>query len=305
MQLAFDGRAAIITGAGTGLGRQHALLLASRGAAVVVNDPGTNADGQSTAQVVVNEITELGGTAIANTSSIATPDGGADLVAACIDAFRSVDIVINNAGIVRDKTFAKMTPDLIEPVLDVHLKGAFFVTQPAFLHMKEAGYGRIVFTSSAAGIFGNFGQTNYGAAKMGLVGLARVLNLEGERYGITANVVAPIAATAMSAGILDEEWERRLDPALVSPVVAYLSHQDCTVSGQIFSAAAGRVAKIFIGEGRGFYSPELTLEDIRDEWDVICSEDHYSTPMSAGDERDLLIAAFERAAVVSSSPTIA
>jgi NAD(P)-dependent dehydrogenase (short-subunit alcohol dehydrogenase family) len=305
MQLAFDGRAAVITGAGTGLGRQHALLLAQRGAAVVVNDPGLTADGQSTAQLVVDEIKSLGGVAVANTSSIATPEGGLELVAACVAAFGSVDIVVNNAGIVRDKSFAKMTPDLVEPVLDVHLKGAFFVTQPAFGYMKEAGYGRIIFTTSAAGLFGNFGQTNYGAAKMGLVGLARVLNLEGDRYGVTANVVAPIAATAMSAGILDEDWERRLDPALVSPIVAYLAHHDCTVSGQIFSAAAGRVAKIFIGEGRGFYSPELTLEDIRDEWDTICSEADYSTPMSAADERDLLVAAFERAAAGNPATTIA
>jgi NAD(P)-dependent dehydrogenase (short-subunit alcohol dehydrogenase family) len=305
MELRFNGRTAIVTGGGTGLGRQHALLLASRGAAVVVNDPGRAADGSWTAEAVVQEIQEAGGTALADTNSIATPDGGTGLVAACADAFGRVDIVVNNAGIVRDKTFAKMTPDLLDPVLDVHLKGAFYVTRPAFMHMKEAGYGRIVLTSSAAGLFGNFGQTNYGAAKMGLVGLARVLNLEGAKYGIAANVVAPIAATAMSARILDEEWERRLDPALVSPVVAFLSHESCAVSGQIFSAAAGRVAKIFIGEGPGFYSPTLTPEVVRDEWDVICSENGYATPMSAADERDLLVAAFTRHAVTIAAPPIA
>jgi NAD(P)-dependent dehydrogenase (short-subunit alcohol dehydrogenase family) len=305
MQLRFDGRTAIVTGAGTGLGRQHALLLASRGAAVVVNDPGRAADGSSTAEAVAREIRDAGGTVLANTNSVATPEGGAELVAACADAFGRVDIVVNNAGIVRDKTFAKMTQDLIDPVLDVHLKGAFYVTRPAFPHMKEAGYGRIVLTTSAAGLFGNFGQTNYGAAKMGLVGLARVLNLEGAKYGIATNVVAPIAATAMSAGILDEEWERRLDPSLVSPVVAFLSHESCDVSGQIFSAAAGRVAKIFIGEGPGFYSPALTPEAVRDQWDVICSEDGYATPMSAADERELLIAAFARHAVTTAAPPIA
>jgi NAD(P)-dependent dehydrogenase (short-subunit alcohol dehydrogenase family) len=294
MELRFDGRAGIVTGAGTGLGRQHALLLASRGASVLVNDPGRAGDGSSTAEAVVREIRDAGGSAVANTDSVASPDGGASIVAACADAFGRVDIVVNNAGIVRDKTFAKITPDQIEPVLDVHLKGAFYVTQPAFLHMKDAGYGRIVMTTSAAGLFGNFGQANYGAAKMGLIGLARVLNLEGPRYGVTTNVVAPIAATAMSAGILDEEWERRLDPALVSPVVAFLAHESCTVSGQIFSAAAGRVAKIFIGEGPGFYSPALTLEAVRDHWGTICSQDGYTTPMSAAEERDLLVAAFSR-----------
>jgi NAD(P)-dependent dehydrogenase (short-subunit alcohol dehydrogenase family) len=292
MELRFDGRAAIVTGAGTGLGRQHALLLAARGASVLVNDPGRAGDGSSTAEAVVQEIRDAGGSAVASTHSVATPDGGADLVAACADAFGRVDIVVNNAGIVRDRTFAKMTPDLVEPVLDVHLKGAFYVTRPAYLHMKEAGYGRIIMTTSAAGLFGNFGQTNYGAAKMGLIGLARVLNLEGPKYGIATNVVAPIAATAMSAGILDEEWERRLDPSLVSPVVAFLAHESCDVSGQIFSTAAGRVAKVFIGEGPGFYSPALTLEEVRDHWAQICSEDGYATPMSAAEERDLLVAAF-------------
>jgi NAD(P)-dependent dehydrogenase (short-subunit alcohol dehydrogenase family) len=302
MELRFDSRAAIVTGAGTGLGRQHALLLAARGASVVVNDPGRAQDGSSTAEAVVREIRDAGGIAVANMDSVATPEGGAGLVAACADAFGRVDIVVNNAGIVRDKTFAKMTSDLIEPVLDVHLKGAFYVTRPAFVRMKEAGYGRIVMTTSAAGLFGNFGQANYGAAKMGLVGLARVLNLEGPRYGIATNVVAPIAATAMSAGILDEEWERRLDPALVSPVVAFLAHESCAVSGQVFSAAAGRVAKIFIGEGPGFYAPGLTLEEVRDHWDVICSEDGYATPMSAADERDLLTAAFARESAGAAPP---
>jgi hypothetical protein len=139
---------------------------------------------------------------------------------------------------------------------------------------------------------------------MGLVGLARVLNLEGPKYGIATNVVAPIAATAMSAGILDEEWERRLDPSLVSPVVAFLAHESCGVSGQIFSAAAGRVAKIFIGEGPGFYSSTLTLEAVRDHWDSICSEDGYVTPMSAAEERDLLVAAFNREAAATAQPVI-
>jgi NAD(P)-dependent dehydrogenase (short-subunit alcohol dehydrogenase family) len=302
--LRFDDRTAIVTGAGTGLGREHALLLAARGASVVVNDPGQTADGKFSAESVVDEIVAAGGTAVAHTGSIATPEGGANVVQLCVETYGRIDIVVNNAGIVRDKTFAKLTADLIDPVLDVHLKGAFYVTQPAFVHMKEAGYGRIIMTTSAAGLFGNFGQTNYGAAKMGLVGLARVLNIEGTRYGIHTNVIAPIAATAMSAGILDEDWERRLKPWLVSPIVAVLAHETCQVSGQIFSTAAGRVAKIFIGEGRGYYSPALTPEEIHDNWDVVCSEADYATPMSAEDERDLLVAAFTSHEVTATAPQL-
>ena len=177
--LGYDGKVAIITGAGGGLGRQHALMMAKRGALIVVNDLGGSVDGTganaSAAQVVVDEIKAAGGEAVADHNSVATPEGGAAIVQTAIDTYGRVDIVINNAGILRDKAFHNMTPDLLNPVLDVHLKGAFYVTQPAFVHMREQGYGRIISTSSAAGVFGNFGQTNYGAAKMGLVGFTRVL----------------------------------------------------------------------------------------------------------------------------------
>ena len=178
-ELGFDGKVAIITGAGGGLGRQHALLLASRGALVVVNDLGGALDGSGSdkgaAQKVVDEIVALGGVAVADTNSVSTPEGGAAIVKSAVDAYGRVDIVINNAGILRDKSFHNLTPDLMNPVFDVHLKGAFHVTQPAFVLMREQGYGRIISTSSAAGVFGNFGQANYGAAKMGLVGFMRVL----------------------------------------------------------------------------------------------------------------------------------
>ena len=181
--LGYDGKVAIITGAGGGLGRQHALLLAGRGALVVVNDLGGSIDGTgestSAAERVVEEIRAAGGEAVADHNSVATPEGGAAIVQTAVDSFGRVDIVVNNAGILRDKSFNNMGPDLLGPVLDVHLAGAFYVTQPAWLHMREQGYGRIVSTSSAAGIFGNFGQTNYGAAKMGLVGFSRVLAVEG------------------------------------------------------------------------------------------------------------------------------
>jgi NAD(P)-dependent dehydrogenase (short-subunit alcohol dehydrogenase family) len=291
MTMSFENRVAVVTGAGTGLGREHALLLADRGAHVVVNDLG-QVDGRATAEAVVDEILARGGSAVADSHSVSTPDGGAAIVDTALTRFGGIDIVVNNAGIVRDKSFAKMTPDMLEAVIDVHLKGAFYVTQPAFAVMRERGYGRIVSTSSAAGLFGNFGQTNYGAAKMGLVGMTRVLALEGARYGVKANVVAPIAATSMSAGILDEDWERRLQPGLVSPVVAWLAHEECPVNGEIMSAAAGRVARIFVGETPGFYSETLTLEDVRDNWDEICDENGYSVPMSAEQERDLLERAF-------------
>ena len=289
----YDGRVALITGAGTGLGRAHALLMASRGARIVVNDLAVSRDtGRSVAQSVVDEITAAGGTAVADTNSVATAAGGQAMVQLAIDTYGGLDIVVNNAGIVRDKTFAKMTMEQVEPVFDVHLTGAFNVTLPAYRHMKDKLYGRIISTTSAAGLFGNFGQTNYGAAKMGLIGMTRVIALECAKYNIKANIVAPIAATAMSAGILDAEWERRLKPELVSPVVAYLAHEQCNVNGEIFSVAAGRVARIFIGEGRGIYNPDLKMEDVRDSWSKIMSEENYAVPMSAEQERNLLEQAF-------------
>ena len=296
MKMEFHGKVAVITGAGTGLGRAHALLMAARGARVVVNDLSISPEtGKSRAQSVVDEITTVGGIAVADVNSVSTPEGGEAMIRLALTAFGGVDIVVNNAGIVRDKSFAKMTSDLLKPVLDVHLNGAFNVTLPAYRHMKEKGYGRIISTTSAAGLFGNFGQTNYGAAKMGLIGMTRVIALESAKYNIKANVIAPIAATAMSAGILDEEWEKRLRPELVSPVVAYLAHEQCDANGEIFSVAAGRVARIFIGEGRGFYSPQLTMEDVRDSWQQIWSEDNYAVPMSAAEERDLLEQSFRTA----------
>src|SRR4249920_1624676 len=218
--LGFDGKVAIITGAGGGLGREHALLLASRGALVGINDLGGAVDGtgsdKGAAERVVDEIKAAGGDAVADTNSVATPEGGAAIVQSALDAFGKVDIVVNNAGILRDKAFHNASPDLWDAVFDVHLRGAFNVTQPAFAKMREQGYGRIVSTSSAAGIFGNFGQTNYGAAKMGLVGLTNVLAVEGAKYNIKANAIAPLALTRMTEGILGGEFGKRLEPALVS-----------------------------------------------------------------------------------------
>ncbi len=294
--LGFDGKVAIITGAGGGLGRQHALLLAKRGALVVINDLGGAVDGSgsdaSAAQRVVDEIKALGGEAVADHNSVATPEGGAAIVQTAVDAFGKVDIVVNNAGILRDKSFHNLTPDLTNAVLDVHLKGAFHVTQPAFVKMREQGYGRIISTSSAAGLFGNFGQANYGAAKMGLVGFTRVLAVEGAKYNVKANAIAPLAYTRMTENLLGNLGER-LDPSFVSPIVAYLAHEECPVSGEVYSVGGGRVARVFIAESQGYFNATLTLEDVRDNFDQIRSEVDYKVPANIGEETAMYLPFFK------------
>ena len=283
----FEGRVAIITGAGGGLGRSHALLLASRGAQIVVNDLGGAVDGTGAsagpAQQVVAEIEALGGAAVADGHSVASPEGADAIVQTALDAFGRVDIVINNAGILRDKSFANMTQDLWDSVVAVHLTGAFNVTRAAWPHLREQAYGRIVSTSSAAGIFGNFGQSNYGAAKMGLVGLTRVLAAEGAKYNIKVNALAPVARTRMTEDILGPLADK-LDPKTVSPIVAWLVHEDCPVTGEIYSAAGGRIARFFIGLTEGYYSENLTAEEVRDNFDKIRDETGYIVPSGPGDE---------------------
>ena len=282
-ELNFDERVAVITGAGGGLGRSHALELARRGARIVVNDVGrsVHGDGASTdaAQAVVDQITALGGTAVANHDTVATPEGGQAIVQSALDEFGRVDILINNAGILRDKAFHKMDSQMIHSVIDIHLKGALFVSQPAFRVMRENGYGRIVNTTSASGLFGNFGQANYGAAKAGLAGLTRVLALEGQAHGIRVNAIAPIAATRMTAGILGDLTDR-VGPDSVSPVVAYLAHEDCAVNGNVYSVAGGRVALIFIAETTGAVLTELTPEAVRDQLVEIEDQNHFHQPAS-------------------------
>jgi len=293
--LGFDGKVAIITGAGGGLGRQHALLMAERGALIVVNDLGGSVDGTganaSAAQKVVDEIRAAGGEAVADHNSVATPEGGEAIVQTAIDSYGRVDIVVNNAGILRDKAFHNMEPDLLNPVLDVHLKGAFYVTRPAFVRMREQGYGRVISTSSAAGVFGNFGQTNYGAAKMGLVGFTRVLGVEGAKFNIKANAIAPLAMTRMTENILGG-LKDKLDPGLVSPLVAFLAHEDCPVSGQLFSVGGGRVAQVFLGETNGYHNPALTPEDVQGNWDTITDRSTYSVPSNLGEETALFLPFF-------------
>jgi NAD(P)-dependent dehydrogenase (short-subunit alcohol dehydrogenase family) len=295
-ELGFDNKVAIITGAGGGLGREHALLLASRGAQVVINDLGGSVSGEGggsegPAHTTAKEIEDLGGVAVPDTNSVATPEGGEAIVQTAIDAFGKVDIVINNAGILRDKTFHNMTSEFLDPVIDVHLKGAFNVTRPAWIKMREQGYGRIVNTASNSGILGNFGQSNYGAAKMGLVGFTRVLAAEGAKYNIKVNALAPVARTRMTEELLGPLADK-LEPRLVSPIVAWLVHEDCPVTGEIYSAAGGRIARFFIGLTEGFYSPELTLEDVRDHFDQIRSEDGYIVPSGPADEFGQLLKHF-------------
>ncbi|MDQ1397632.1 MAG: hypothetical protein QOG64_2891 [Acidimicrobiaceae bacterium] len=285
--LGYDGKVAIITGSGGGLGREHALLLASRGAQVVVNDLGGSVSGEGgdtgPAHTTAREIEDLGGVAVADTNSVATPEGGQAIVQTALDAFGRVDILINNAGILRDKTFHNMTPEFVDPVIDVHLRGAFWVTKPAWIKMRENGYGRIVNTASSSGILGNFGQANYGAAKMGLVGLTRVLAAEGAKYNIKVNALAPVARTRMTEDILGPMADK-LDPKKVSPIVAWLVHEDCPVTGEIYSAAGGRIARFFIGLTEGYYNPDLTLEDVSDHFDEIRNEDGYIVPTGPNDE---------------------
>ncbi|MCV7220505.1 SDR family NAD(P)-dependent oxidoreductase [Mycolicibacterium elephantis] len=271
-QMNFEDQVAVVTGAGGGLGRCHALELARRGARVVVNDLGSAVDGSgasiSAAQAVVDEITAAGGTAIANGDSVATEDGGAAIVAAAMDAFGRLDILINNAGILRDAAFKNMTAEQVDAVLTVHLTGAFNVTRAAWPIMREQNYGRIVQTTSGTGLFGNFGQANYGAAKMGLVGMMHVLAIEGARNGIAINAVAPIARTRMTEDIMGEAG-KAMDPELVTPVVLYLSHPDCDRTAHIYSVGAGKVSRVFIGVTKGIENRELTPEFVAEAIDQI------------------------------------
>jgi NAD(P)-dependent dehydrogenase (short-subunit alcohol dehydrogenase family) len=298
-EIRLDGKVVVITGAGGGLGKTYALQLASRGAKLVVNDLGGAADGtgggSAMADQTVKEIGEGGGEAAASYDSVATPEGGQAIIQTAIDHFGRVDAVINNAGILRDKTFAKLEPENLEAVIDVHLKGAFFVTQPAFRHMKEQGYGRIVFTASNAGILGNFGQTNYGAAKMGLVGLANVLALEGAKSNIKCNTIAPVAKTRLTEQLLGGAGDL-LQPECVTPLVTYLVSEECPYTGQIFSVGGGRYARMFVGLTQGWFAGKAARpspEQVRDHMDEIRDTNGYIIPDSVADELKLLMEKFK------------
>lgn len=292
--ITFDGRVAIVTGAGGGLGRAHALELARRGARVVVNDLGGAVDGtgasNSAADQVVSEITGAGGEAVASYDSVSSEEGGAAIVQTAIDAFGGVDIVVNNAGILRDKSFAKMEMSEVEAVLDVHLKGAFYVSSPAFKVMRESSYGRFVFTSSASGLFGNFGQANYGAAKAGVIGLSNVLAIEGEKYDIKSNAIAPIANTRMTEDLLGPLAEMVL-PEQVTPMVAFLCSEANQFTHEIFTVGGGRYGRVFLGTNRGWYAGPgevASVEDVADHLDEIRDIADHIVPLSNDDEIMLL-----------------
>jgi len=292
--ITFDGRVAVVTGAGGGLGRGYALELARRGARVVVNDLGGAVDGsgasRQAADVVVEEVETAGGEAVANYDSVSTRDGGAAIIQTAVDAFGTVDIVINNAGILRDKSFANMTLDEVDAVLDVHLKGAFYVSHPAYKVMKEKGYGRFVHTSSASGIFGNFGQANYGAAKAGLVGLSNVLAIEGEKYGIKSNAIAPTAKTRMTEDLLGP-FAEMFDPDQVTPMVVYLCSEASDYTHQVFSVGGGRYARVFIGTNSGWFAGQgkvPSVEELADNMDTVRDISEYEIPMNNNDELMML-----------------
>jgi NAD(P)-dependent dehydrogenase (short-subunit alcohol dehydrogenase family) len=265
MTIRFDNRVAIVTGAGNGLGRAHALLLAARGARVVVNDPGGARDGRggdaAVADKVVREIEAAGGTAIANYDSVADAAAAKNIVQTALDAFGTVDIVVNNAGILRDKTFHNMTIEDFDFVVKVHFLGSAYVTHAAWPILRQKAYGRVVLTSSNSGIYGNFGQANYAGAKLALVGFMNALRLEGQKYNIHINTIAPVAGTRMTEDLMPPEVVAKMKPELVSPMVAYLCSEQCQHTGEIFAAGAGYFSRIEYREGNGVRIAGLPTPD--------------------------------------------
>jgi NAD(P)-dependent dehydrogenase (short-subunit alcohol dehydrogenase family) len=283
---------AIVTGAGGGLGKEYALELGRRGAMVVVNDLGGAVDGsgssQSAADLVVEQIKDAGGEAVASYDSVATREGGAAIVETAVERFGGVDVVINNAGILRDKSFGNMTLDEVDAVLDVHLRGAFHVSHPAFKVMKERGYGRFVHTTSASGLFGNFGQVNYGAAKAGLVGLSNVLAIEGAKYNIKSNAVAPTARTRMTEDILGPFVEM-FDPAQVMPMVLYLCSEQSDLSHEIFTVGGGRYGRVFIGTNAGWFAGQGVVPSVEEVGEHLDEIRDISDPIVPGDINEELM----------------
>jgi NAD(P)-dependent dehydrogenase (short-subunit alcohol dehydrogenase family) len=280
------GRVGIVTGAGRGLGRSYALLLAERGAAVVVNDVDDDA-----VDAVVSEIGDLGGRAVRATDSVATPEGGAAVVAAAIDAFGQVDLLVHNAGIVFPSRFADQPIEQVRQTLDVHLFGAWHVGQPAWRDMVARGYGRVVLTSSMAQ-FGHFRQTAYAAAKAGLIGLARSLAHDAEDQGldIKVNAICPLAGTRLALPAAKEAWGDLMDPANVAAVVGYLLSSECPVNGEIIHAGGSHVARGILGQTPGWYSgtPGLTPEDVRDHWTQVMDSADVILPANATDQMQIV-----------------
>ena len=304
-EVRFDDRVAIVTGAGAGLGRVYALELAKRGAKVVVNDLGGARDGSGQgssgpADQVVAEIKAGGGEAVANYDNVATAEGGERIVKTALDAFGTVDILINNAGILRDKSFLKMDPENWHAVLNVHLNGAYNVTRPAFAVMKDKGYGRILMTTSAAGLYGNFGQTNYTSAKMALVGLMNTLKLEGQKYDIHVNTIAPVAASRLTEDVLPPDFFEKLKPEFVAPLALYLCSEACVDTGNVYNAGMGfynRAAILtgpgaVVGDGREIPTPEALVKN----WDKVKTLKGAKTYFQLNEQIGDLIAAFSKPA---------
>nr|XP_054756416.1 peroxisomal multifunctional enzyme type 2-like [Lytechinus pictus] len=306
--LRFDGRVALVTGAGGGLGKEYALLLAARGASVVVNDLGGDRAGQGksamAADQVVNEIRSKGGKAVPNYDSV---EDGDKLVQTALDNYGRIDIVINNAGILRDRSFARISDVDWDLIQRVHLRGSFLVTRAAWPHMKKQKYGRIIMTSSASGLYGNFGQANYSAAKLGLVGLSNTLSREGAKYNIFCNTIAPVAASRLTQDIMPPDIFEKLKPDYVAPMVAYLGHEDCKSTGGIYECGAGWAAKLRWQRtaGANCLKPNqpYTVEQVRDNWEEICNFDGKVTyPSSSQDSMMLMLESFNAGSSDEESP---
>jgi len=273
-----EGRVVVVTGAGGGLGRDYALLLAENGARVVVNDLGGARDGTGSgsamADAVVEEIRSAGGEAVASYDSVATAEGAGSIVATALDTYGAIHGVVNNAGILRDSSFAKMTDEEWDLVLQVHLYGGYHVTKAAWPHFREQEFGRVVMAASTSGLFGNFGQANYGAAKNGLVGLVNTLALEGARSNVLVNAIAPMAATRMTADVAPQEMLEKLPPEYVSPVVGHLLSEESTTTGSVFVVGGGQVYRVALFQNSGvFFEKPPTIEQVADSWEAITEMD--------------------------------
>jgi NAD(P)-dependent dehydrogenase (short-subunit alcohol dehydrogenase family) len=268
----FDGRVAVITGSGRGLGREYALLLAAKGAKIVVNDPGGSMRGDGVdagpAEEVVQEIKASGGDAVACTDSVATPAGGRAIIQAALDHYGRIDILIHNAGNVRYGSLEEISDEDFKAVVDVHLMGAFHVVRPAFPIMCKAGYGRIVLTSSIGGLYGTHNVVNYGVSKAGMIGLNNVVAIEGAAKGVKSNIILPGAVTRMAEG-LDVSQYPPMGPEFVAPVVGWLAHETCSITGEMLISMAGRVARAYVAETEGVYRPSWTIDDMAQNIDAI------------------------------------
>ncbi|CAH1255038.1 HSD17B4 [Branchiostoma lanceolatum] len=301
-QLRFDGRVVLITGAGNGIGRDYALAFAERGASVVVNDLGGSFTGEGAssrpADLVVEEIKAKGGKAVANYDSV---EDGAKVVQTALDHFGRIDVVINNAGILRDKSFARISDTDWDLIHRVHLRGSFMVTRAAWEHMKKQKFGRIIMTTSSSGIYGNFGQANYSAAKLGLLGLANTLRWEGRKYNIAVNTIAPQAGSRMTATVLPEEVLKMLNPNYIAPLVMYLCHESCQENGGLFEVGGGWIAKLRWQRTQGAMvgrpDKAMTPEDVRDRWFEVTDFRHPLYPESTQDSMQAIMANMQRVGI--------